>query len=130
MAGRRAWKPDHDLDAEKPLLINPVTEDPAPHLTVDVDTGIMVSQGERGQACIAVFGLNVRDRLPEERLKTMNEVRGLLVKHIYGDGAQQRQEFLAKLARIKEGREGNHTLAARSFLASYLSDTSPLGTAS
>lgn len=126
VAGRRAWKPDHDLREEKPLLINPVTEDPASHLAVDVDTGVVVPQSERGQACIDVFGLNVRDRLPEERLKSMNEIRGLLVKHLYG-GAEQRQECVAKLTRIKEGREGNHTLAARSFLTSYLSDTSPLG---
>jgi hypothetical protein len=129
VAGRRAWKPDHDLDAEKPLLINPVTEDPAPHLTVDVDTGVMMSQSERGQACIDVFGLNVRDRLPEERLKSMNEVRGLLVKYLHAEGAEQRQKYLAKLATIKEGREGNHTLAARAFLTKYAKDTSPLGTA-
>lgn len=125
--GRRAWQPGHDLAVEQPLLINPMEEEPSAHLAVDLDQGAMIPKSPRGQACIEVFGLNLRDRLPEERKKAMNEVRGLLVEYLYSSEASQKRDCLERLTRIKRGQEGNHTLATRAFLESYATDMSSLG---
>jgi hypothetical protein len=118
VAGQRAWKPEHDLAAEQPLLINPVMEDPAAHLAVDIETGIMTSKSVRGQACIDVFGLNLRDRLPESRQKTMDAVKALLVELMLQNDPERLRICQEKLDRIEQGQEGDYTLAARAFIAS------------
>lgn len=63
--GKRAFRPQ-DLGTEKPLLLNPLTDDPADHIDLDVDTGLLFAKTPRGQTCIDVLGLN-RDGLPEAR---------------------------------------------------------------
>jgi hypothetical protein len=125
VAGRRAWKPDHDLAEEQPLLINPVIEEPAAHLAVDVETGIMTSKSVRGQACIDVFGLNLRDRLPEHRQKTMVAVKGLLVQLIYDEDPERVRTCQEKLHRIKQGQE-DYTLAARAVIESCGTRSQPI----
>lgn len=55
-----------DEDREEPLLINPVEEDPSDHLEID-ETGVFVAKTDRGQACIDMFGLNVREALVNAR---------------------------------------------------------------
>ena len=47
---------------ERPILLNPLEDDPADHLEVD-DTGVMIAKTDRGQACIDIFGLNARESL-------------------------------------------------------------------
>lgn len=118
LAGRRAWKPEHDLAEEQPLLINPVAEDPAAHLAVDIETGIMTSKSVRGQACIDVFGLNLRDRLPENRQQTMDAVKALLVELIYQNDPERLRTCQKRLDRIEQGQEGDYTLAARTVIGS------------
>lgn len=125
--GKRAWQPGHDLAEEQPLLINPIEEEPSAHLAVDSSNGIMLPKSPRGQACIDVFGLNVRDRLPEDRLSAIDGVRAILVQHLHSVDPKQKRDCMEKLTRIKRGQEGKHTLAARAFLEKYATDVSSLG---
>jgi hypothetical protein len=116
VAGKRAWKPDHDLSEEQPLLIHPVDEDPSAHLEVVLETGMMAPRTPRGQACIDVFGLNLRDRLPEERRKVMDTVKLLILELMMSDDPERRRACRERLARIEQGHEGNYTLAARALI--------------
>lgn len=61
---------------ERPLLINPTLEDPADHLKVD-KSGVLAARTPRGQACIDVLGLNLRD-LPNARKKTYSDAKKLV----------------------------------------------------
>ena len=63
------------LSLEQPLLLNPATEDPTPHLTFTDDAALALD--ERGTCCIRVFGLDrpelIKRRL--ERLKSIKQAR-------------------------------------------------------
>lgn len=52
----RARSPADALEREQPLLINPSTEDPTPHLTFERECVRALS--ERGAACITILGLD------------------------------------------------------------------------
>lgn len=116
VAGRRAWKPDHALAEEQPLLIHPVEEDPSAHLEVVIETGMMAAKTPRGQACIDVFGLNLRDRLPEERRRAMDAIKLLILELMMSDDPEEQRACRERLARIEQGLEGNYTLAARALI--------------
>lgn len=111
--GEHAYDPDH-VGEEKPLLLNPVLDSPESHLSVDTETGALLWNSPRGRATIDVLGLNVRDRLPQERRRVMREVKALLVSYIASDGRDQ--AALKELKAIAAG-EGSFTLAARAILA-------------
>ncbi len=72
----RATKPGEEA-REVPLLIHPVWEDPGLHLKI-LDTGMFEALTGRGQACIDVFGLNVREALVDERARTYRNARSQL----------------------------------------------------
>jgi hypothetical protein len=117
--GKRSRFPvegQHALDAselrgERPLLINPAEEDPAPHLEVDTTTGLLKARTARGAMCVAVFGLNVR-KLPEMRLAVMDQVRAVLVELILSKTPSDQQSAKAKLAALLQGSQG-HVATAR-----------------
>jgi hypothetical protein len=71
----RATKPGEE-EKEKTFLINPILEDPEKHLEVD-ETGIIKAknESEKGQACIDIFGLNVREALLDARKKCYTQAK-------------------------------------------------------
>ena len=75
VAGGRARKPYHDL-REAPLLINPLLEDPAEHITFDQD-GYAVGLSPRGVKTIEVLALN-REALVKARKTVYLHVRSLI----------------------------------------------------
>lgn len=87
-------------EAETPLLINPVDEDPENHLEVDI-TGVMYAKDEsvKGQTCIDIFGLNARETLVDGRrraVKSMQDTAGLALFSIlrdYPDARDRLEDF-------------------------------------
>lgn len=81
--GRHARNPA-EVVAEKPLLINPASHDPADdpdlHFRVDTQRGLVAGRTPRGKACEEIFGLNHRGTLVEERRKAIHQVRYLLIR--------------------------------------------------
>lgn len=71
--GFRATKPGEELK-EKPLLINPVFQDPQKHLRID-ETGVFLALSEEGEACIIIFGLNIRDSLLDDRKRCYDNIK-------------------------------------------------------
>jgi len=71
-SGVRATRPDKDLDAELPLLLDPSTDDPHRFLKYDLELGIMLplfksgKKHDRAVASIEVYGLN-RSGLVQDR---------------------------------------------------------------
>lgn len=63
----RAAKPGEE-SKEKPLLINPVFDDPEKHLQIDTSTGLFMPITDRGETSINIFGLNKREPLVMARL--------------------------------------------------------------
>lgn len=94
-----ATKPGEEK-REKPLLINPVYEDPEEHLEVD-EMGIMKEKNgsKKGKTCIDVFGLNVREALYERRKRVYNHTTDLVglvffsVMNDYPDAQDRLKEF-------------------------------------
>jgi len=72
--GKYAIQPGEEKN-EIPLLINPVETEPQKHLEYENRTGclIAVNKSENGQICIDVFGLNLRERLVENRKTAYKE---------------------------------------------------------
>lgn len=104
---KRAQKKGEE-NAEEPLLINPVMEDPEPHLGIDGKTGVMFARNEspKGNACIKIFGLNLRD-LPDQRSDVYDKTRILykaLIDARY-TGAADLPRLEQKFQRILEGRD-------------------------
>jgi hypothetical protein len=93
---------------EKPLLINPLSDQEADdlrhHLVVDTKTGLMARRTARGQACIDILGLNRRDQLVEDRRRACREAEFLWAS-LFGDrhnpGASA--ETLKEIAALRRG---------------------------
>jgi len=102
-----------ELPHETPLLINPVEEEPSLHLKIDTQTGTMGHSSERGRVCIDIFGLNIRTRLIEERLKACIEVKAKLAQMIWHP--ESREESMNALSEIKAGKR-SYSMAARAVL--------------
>ena len=93
---------------ERPLLLNPVYDDPADHLEVD-ETGIMIAKSARGQMCITIFGLNDQESLVNERARCVKHTVNLLALIRYrassADGqADDLRELFLQLREIEDGR--------------------------
>jgi len=113
--GKHATGPGGEAQ-EKPLLLNPVVDDPEAHLQVDSDTGVLVGRSRQGRTTVRVLGLNVRDRYPEERRKVIAHVDWLLDKLKRSRDAADQQRIVDELASILKGLYP-FTLAARSYLS-------------
>jgi hypothetical protein len=89
--GRHAQKPE-ELTAEKPVLIHPLSvekdDEPSRHLMVDTKTGLMAHHTPRGQACIDILGLNVRDQLVDDRRRACLAVEALWAR-LHRDPAEK-----------------------------------------
>lgn len=107
--GRHAQRPD-EVAGEKPLLINPLSEqdedDPKNHLVVDTKTGVMAHRTPRGEACMDIFGLNVRDQLVDDRRKACLYAEALWTRllHLRHDPVQK-AEILQEIEAIQRGEK-------------------------
>ncbi len=73
--GQHATAPGEDLEAEQPLLLNPLKDDPAEHLVLDPTTGILGGKTEKGKTTIAVLGLNREGLLTYRKQTYQNVIR-------------------------------------------------------
>ncbi len=109
---------------EQPLLINPASEndddDPAKHLAIDIATGLMIPLSERGIMCIEIFGLNVRDRLVEERKKACTEILSLWASLSY-KSKEDRSQIIEKFKGIQQGKYA-YSLAQNTTLLDLLKE--------
>jgi len=104
-----------DIANEKPLLINPTQEDPEMHLSVDANTGLMNELTSRGKMCIRIFGLNVRDRLVEDRMKAINDVKAQIDIILHNPDSAAKKRAMDELREIKEGKR-SYAAAGRAAL--------------
>lgn len=105
--GRHAQRPE-EVAQEKPLLINPLSDqeadDPSHHLVVDTKTGLIGHRTSRGEACLDIFGLNVRDQLVDDRRKACREVEALWVRLLHArHNPAERAETLKEIEAIHRG---------------------------
>jgi len=112
----RAKQPGDEIH-EAPLLINPTIEDPAVHLGLDPATGVLfaIAGSPRGEACIEIFGLNLRG-LPSKRLRKYQDVKRLVRTWIdrrldESDASREEEEISA----IRSGRD-EYAIAGRQAL--------------
>lgn len=114
-----------EIANEKPLLINPTQEDPGKDLSVELATGLMKPNSRRGDMCIQIFGLNVRDQLVHERKKAMDEVKAKLDTIIHNPDEAAKQRAADELKNIRDGKYA-YAAAGRAMLASLWKYVSPL----
>ena len=114
--GKHATKAE-EIGNEQPLLLHPVVDNPDDHLSIDFDTGTLVPLTDRGEMSIKVFALNRRDRLPEERKRTITEVKAamLLAKISKSTDALKNLE---ELITCFEKGERAYSIAGRAILKS------------
>lgn len=76
-----------DIAGEKPMLLNPMEDDPADHLQPHPVTGLMdvVNHSKRGLMTIQILGLNARDELLKRRKERLSKLKMLLVQSITND---------------------------------------------
>ena len=113
----RARYHDDDIAKEKPLLINPLVEDPSKHLKVDTVTGFMVAKTQRGQACIDILGLNRRDQLVAARRTAIQKIQYLW---------QRPGENSAELEKLLVDAAEPHTLASRTAYKKLVDSLPPV----
>lgn len=111
---------------ERPLLINPVKEDPQIHLEYNSKNGFLRDYNSiKGKTCIEIFGLNIRNDLVDGRKDAYEKVKSLLAKFAMATSKKERMKILQELKSIKKG-EHSHSIAAISALKEYYSDMEPL----
>ncbi len=116
--GFRASKPGEE-SKEEPLLLHPVDDNPADHLSID-ETGAFtaVADSDRGQACIDMFGLNERHALVKRRKETYTEVEDKIIRlhSLLQDGNKEKAEsYLGELEAWKAGHK-QYSAAARAAM--------------
>lgn len=121
--GRRATRPEHDLGAEGPLLIDPATQDPNAFLGFRGEVAFAVDGSDEGRTTIEVLGLN-RDDLLESRagvlrtLKLLARARDRLLAR--GDDLDARDradlEALEEGLRSAEAAPAEYAAMARALL--------------
>jgi hypothetical protein len=79
--GVRANGPADDISLEDPLLIDPMHDNPLDHIEFREEVAVSRDQSSRGEATIAILGLN-RPDLSEARRERWILVRGLLMERI------------------------------------------------
>jgi hypothetical protein len=102
--GDNALNPGDEID-EEPLLIHPIDEDPENHLEVD-NIGVLHSKDDRGEKCIEIFGLNLREALVNERKNIYDDVKDkaklLIIARANGAPTERYEnEILAYKAGVK-----------------------------
>ena len=69
--GEHASAPEDELN-ERPLLLNPLIDDPGEDLSID-ETGIMAGRTEKGKTSIRILGLNLRESLIKDRADAIEQ---------------------------------------------------------
>lgn len=92
-------------DKEKPLLINPMFEDPEKHLEVNLKTGVLGYHTNQGKTCIDIFGLNDREVPLKGRKGAYSEARAILAEYIFSEDESKEKECVQKLRKIIVGKE-------------------------
>ena len=100
------WYQDaRGIRRERPLLLNPLEDDPNEHLVFD-DTGVIGHRTERGRTTIEVLGLN-RDALVDERRvasrRAADDVRRLFEAYARLD-VDEAKEYEGRLRDVEGGR--------------------------
>jgi len=115
--GARAAAPGEEA-LEKPLLINPVFDDPDLDIALD-PSGTYKALTPRGRTTIDLLGLNDRE-LPGRRARVMNDTRAKLLALLNGaglePGGRSAVDLVEAIREIKEGRV-DYSAAARIALA-------------
>ena len=108
VAGAYARTPA-ELAVERPLLLNPISDDPSKHLDMDPDTGIIFALGDspEGRMCIAIFDLN-REGLPEARRDVYDNVM-----------AREGEEFSARRNKSGNRRHSDYLKKHKDGSAEY-----------
>ncbi len=118
--GDYAWKPGDEVD-EKPLLLNPLWDDPGEHLSID-ETGTFSALSARGEVTLELFRLNDRG-LPDRRASlyedTSNAVKIAIISLI--DLGQNDPKVVKKLRRLDKilAGCGEFTAAARQAINDF-----------
>ena len=102
----RATNPGDEVN-ERPLLINPMFDDPREHMEIRQPDGIVVPKTERGQATIDIFGLNTREQLVTARRRCIEETRRLIdwLKLVHAENDSDRAgSTMTRVAEIMSGR--------------------------
>ena len=102
----RAVAPGQE-DQEKPLILNPLVDNPADHLSID-STGIISDKNsEEGRACLNVFGLNIREALVTARKETYDNAKTLTKMYLVAldMGGEDRDMYYDSLKSIKDGKK-------------------------
>jgi hypothetical protein len=105
----RAREPGEET-REKPLLLHPVLDDPADHLTLQLDTGVLVPKTPRGECTIEILGLN-RDALVEARHDVVIAVWALVVAARTHLDNGEIEDARAAVARLEKYRDGSAPFA-------------------
>ncbi len=111
---------DSGIEAEQPLLINPLTDNPEKYLAIEIDgkaKGMIkgIDQEGVGLMTIKVFALNDRDLLLERRKDKIKQVRADLAAIMLSDDMKKRQEIINDLKEVYDGA-GEYSMAARAVL--------------
>jgi hypothetical protein len=101
-------------DREKPLLINPLNEDPEEHFEVNMKTWILGGD-ERAQCCIRILGLNDRPGIREQRKEAYESAIALLVKYITSTNETEEKQCIYELRRIVSGKRP-HSMVGRALI--------------
>jgi uncharacterized protein (TIGR02646 family) len=117
----RPWK--RDISKEKPLLINPATQNPADFIGFRRHVAFPAGGCPEGTTTIEVLGLN-RDKLAENRRQRLQDIEALIeLCTLLRDAAvsdpgrlPELQSWEAKL-RAKKDRDAEYAAMARAFLA-------------
>lgn len=99
--GRRPALSPGSESREKPLLLNPCTDDPTGHLDFD-ELGVVHGMTDEGRFTVHVCGLDRRDLLPERRrtatsiMRDINDVQDAFVQ----DNEMAQQQTLHRLLEV------------------------------
>jgi uncharacterized protein (TIGR02646 family) len=119
--GEHAKCPE-ELINEQPLLINPTSpneeDDPAKHLGIDLETGYIIPLSERGEMCIKIFGLNLREDLVTARLDACLIAESYLEKLKPSNSRLQKDKAIADIQKILQGKK-SYTLVQTRVIAEY-----------
>ena len=75
--GKHATEPGGEVN-ERPLLLNPMVDEPDEHLSID-KRGVITEKSERGRVTIRILGLNIRESLIKDRLKAIEDTENALL---------------------------------------------------
>jgi hypothetical protein len=115
--GNRATQPGEEVH-EQPLLINPSLEDPDNYLEID-ELGILHGRDDRGEKCIDLFGLNMREALVNERKSAYENVKDkariIIIGRLMGTLSPDRE---AELQAYKDGTKP-FSIAGRKAISDF-----------